>query len=68
MDDKGKGWIERHRAEEFQQSKEQLARYNEEMEKVTPNPTLRQWIKDAVVVVAVGVACGVGTTFVWHLF
>jgi hypothetical protein len=23
MDDKGKGWIERHRAEEFQQSKEQ---------------------------------------------
>ena len=65
MDDKRKDWIERYRAEEFQQSKEQLARFNRKMEKVTP---LRQWIKDALVPVAIGVACGVGTTFLWHLF
>jgi hypothetical protein len=38
------------------------------MEKVTPKPTLRQWISDALVAVAIGVACGVGTTFIWHLF
>jgi hypothetical protein len=62
MDYKGKRDCE----EEFHQSKEQLARFNQEMEKVTP--TLRQWIEDAVVVVAIGVACGVGTTFIWHLF
>jgi len=68
MDDKGKDWVERYRNEEFQRSKERLARFNQEMEKVTPKPTLRQWIRDALVVVAVGVACGVGTTFIWHLF
>lgn len=64
MDDKGK----RYRDEEFQRSKERLARFNQEMEKVTPKPTLRQWIRDALVAVAIGVACGVGTTFIWHLF
>jgi hypothetical protein len=63
----GKG-NERYREEEFQRSKEQLARFNQEMEKVTLKPTLRQWIKDALVAVAVGTACGVGTTFLWHLF
>jgi peptide methionine sulfoxide reductase MsrA len=41
MDDKGK----RYREEEFQQSKEQLARFNQEMEKVTPKPTPRRWIR-----------------------
>ena len=64
MDDKGK----RYREEEFHRSKEQLALFNREMEKVTPKPTPRQWIKDALVVVATGVACGVGTTFLWRLF
>jgi hypothetical protein len=64
MDDKGK----RYREEEFQRSKEQLARFNQEMEKVTPKPTPRRWIREALVVVATGVACGVGTTFLWHLF
>jgi hypothetical protein len=64
MDERGK----RYREEEFQRSKEQLARFNQEIEKVTPKPTPRQWIKDALVVVATGVACGVGTTFLWHLF
>jgi hypothetical protein len=59
MDDKGK----RYREEEFQQSKEQLAWFSQEMENVTPKPTPGQWIKDALVVVATGVACGVGTTF-----
>jgi hypothetical protein len=49
------------RKEEFQRSKEQLARYNQEMEKVTPKPTLRQWISDALVVVATGAACGAVT-------
>jgi hypothetical protein len=68
MDYKGKDWVERHRKEEFQRSTEQLARFNEEMEKVTPKPTPRQWIKDALVAVAVGLTCGVGTTFLWHLF
>jgi len=67
MDYKGKHWVE-YREEEFRRSKEQLARFNQEMEKVTPKATLRQWIKDAVVVVAVGLTCGVGTTFIWHLF
>lgn len=65
---KGKDWVEGYRTEEFQRSKEQLARFNQEMEKVTPKPALRQWIKDALVPVAVGVACGVGTTFLWRLF
>jgi hypothetical protein len=65
---KGTDWIERYREEEFQRSKEQLARFNQEIEKVTPSPTLRQWIKDAVVAVAIGVTCGVGTTFLWYLF
>ncbi len=46
MDDKGKDWVERYRNEEFQRSKERLARFNQEMEKVTPKPTLRQWIRD----------------------
>jgi hypothetical protein len=64
MDDKGK----RHREEEFQRSKERLARFNQEMENATPKPTPRQWIREALVVVATGVACGVGTTFIWHLF
>jgi hypothetical protein len=41
MDDKGM----RYREEEFQRSKEQVARYNQEMEKVTPNPTLRQGLR-----------------------
>src|SRR5262249_51827021 len=68
MDYKGKDWVERHRKEEFQRSTEQLARFNEEMEKVTPKPTPRQWIKDALVAVAIGLTCGVGTTFLWHLF
>jgi hypothetical protein len=63
----GKDWIERYRDEEFQRSKEQLSRLNQEMEKVTPKPTLGQWIEDAVVVAAKGVACGVGTTFLWRL-
>src|SRR5262249_9226787 len=40
MDDKRKD-----RVAEFQRSKEQLARFNQEMEKVTPKPTLRQWIR-----------------------
>ena len=65
---KGKDWIERYREEEFQRSKEQLARFNQEMENVTPKPTLRQWINDALVAVAIGLACGVGTTFIWRLF
>ena len=56
MDDKRKD-----REEEFQRSKEQLARFNQEMEKVTPKPTPRQWISDALVVVATGVACGAVT-------
>jgi hypothetical protein len=72
MDYKGKDWVERHRKEEFQRSNEQLARHNQEMEKVTPKPSLkpslRQWIKDALVAVAIGLTCGVGTTFLWHLF
>ena len=63
MDDKRKD-----REGEFQRSREQLARFNQEMEKVTPEPTPRQWIREALVVVAIGVACGVGTTFLWHLF
>ncbi len=58
----------RYGEEDFQRSKEQLARFNQEMEKVTPKATLSQWIKDALLAVAVGVACGVGTTFIWHLF
>ena len=61
---KGKDWIERYREEEFQRSKEQLARFNQEM---ALKPTPRRWISDALVVVATGVACGVGTTFIWHL-
>jgi hypothetical protein len=64
MDDKGR----RYREEEFRRSKEQLARFNQEMEKVTPKPTPRQWIQDALLAVAIGVTCGVGTTFLWHLF
>jgi hypothetical protein len=68
MDDKGKDWVGRYGAEEFQRSKEQLARFNQEMEKVTPKPSPRQWIREALVAVAIGVACGVGTTFIWHLF
>ena len=68
MDYKGKHWVERYREEEFQQLQEQLARFNQGMEKVTPSPTLRQWIKDAVMAVAIGLTCGVGTTFIWHLF
>jgi hypothetical protein len=64
MVDKGK----RYREEEFQRSKEQLARFNQEMNNVTLKPTLRRWTSDALVVVATGVACGVGTTFVWQLF
>jgi hypothetical protein len=56
MDDKRKD-----REKEFQRSKERLARFNQEMEKVKPKPTLRQWIKDAVVVVATGAACGAVT-------
>jgi hypothetical protein len=64
MDDKGK----RYREEEFQRSKERLARFNQEMENVTLKPTLRRWISDALVTVATGVACGVGTTFILHLF
>jgi hypothetical protein len=64
MDDKGR----RYREEEFRRSKEQLARFNQEMEKVTPKPIPRQWIKDALLAVAIGVTCGVGTTFLWHLF
>jgi hypothetical protein len=68
MDDKGKDWVERNRDEEFQRSKERLARFNQEMEKGTPKPTLRQWIREALVAVAIGVACGVGTTFLWRLF
>ena len=68
MDDKGMDWIERNRDEEFQRSKERLARFNQEMENVTLKPTLRRWTSDALVAVAIGVACGVGTTFIWHLF
>jgi hypothetical protein len=64
MDDKGK----RYREEEFQRSKEQLARFNQEMKNVTLKPTLRRRTSDALVAVAIGVACGVGTTFIWHLF
>ena len=64
MGDKRKERVE----EEFQRSKEQLARFNQEMEKVTPKPTRRQWIRDALLAVAVGVTCGVGTTFIWQLF
>ena len=64
MDDKGK----RYREEEFQRSKEQLARFNQEMKNVTLKPTLRRWIREVLVTVAIGVACGVGTTFVWRLF
>ena len=64
MDDKGR----RYREEEFQRSNEQLARFNQELEEATPKPTPRQWIWDALVVVTVGLACGVGTTFIWHLF
>jgi hypothetical protein len=63
LDDKG--W--RYREEEFQRSKEQLARFNQELEEATPKPTPRQWIWDALVVVAVGMACGIGTTFILHL-
>jgi hypothetical protein len=63
MDDKRKD-----REGEFQRSKERLARFNQEMEKVTLKPNPRQWIREALVAVAVGVACGVGTTFLWHLF
>ena len=68
MDYKGKDWVERNRDEEFQQSKERLARFNQEMTNVTLKPTLRRWTSDALVAVAIGVACGVGTTFIWHLF
>jgi hypothetical protein len=64
MDDKGK----RYREEEFQRSKERLARFNQEMENVTLKPTPRQWIREVLLAVATGVACGVGTTFLWHLF
>ena len=68
MDDKGKDRIGRYREGEFQRSKEQLARFSQEMAKVTPKATLPQWTKDALLAVAIGVACGVGTTFIWHLF
>jgi hypothetical protein len=64
MDDKGK----RYREEEFQRSKERLARFNQEMENVTLKPIPRQWIGEVLLAVATGIACGVGTTFLWHLF
>jgi hypothetical protein len=44
-------WVEKYREEEFPAEK----------------PTLWQRIKYVLMVVAVGVACGVGTTFVWSL-
>ena len=53
MDDKGK----RYREEEFQRSKERLARFNQEMEKVTPKPTPRQWVREVLVAVATIVLC-----------
>jgi len=68
MDDKGKDRIGRYREEEFQRSKEQLARFNQEMAKVTPKATLPQWTKDALLAVATGVACGVGTTIILAFF
>jgi hypothetical protein len=51
-------WVEKYR-EEFQKRSAQ-----KEMEERT------QWrrTKYVLIVVAVGVACGVGTTFLWQLF
>ena len=56
MDDED--WVEKYR-EEFQKRASQ-----KEMEERT------QWQRTryVLIVVAIGVACGVGTTFVWHLF
>jgi hypothetical protein len=51
-------WVEKYR-EEFQKRAAQ-----KEMEE----RTVWQRTKYVLIVVAVGVACGVGTTFLWQLF
>jgi len=56
MDDED--WVEKYR-EEFQKRATQ---------KEIEERTLWQRVRYVLMVVAVGVACGVGTTFLWHLF